>query len=301
VCTVAEFQAIVDDFRNRLESIAVYCESIGTIPIYVIPPGNDAGWDPSRSVLAAETPRAERDAFARDVMHARALEVKAPAEARQAYQELVKRHPEFAETHYRLARLLEKTGDWDEARHQYAQARESDGLPLRCPEPLRAAFREVAARHPSVLLVDGPKVLEANSRHGIIDGRFFHDAQHPNLRGYVALSEDLMKQLRERRAFSWPEGKPVPIVTTETCVRHFDIDATRWAEIAKRDFGFFRAAAYIRFDPRFRNERARDFLRAAALIRAGGAPAAAGLPGWPMPPPLSASHRIPQPSRRDPY
>ena len=52
VCTAAEFQAITDDFERRLESIAIYCESIGTLPIYVIPPGNDAGFDPSRSVLA---------------------------------------------------------------------------------------------------------------------------------------------------------------------------------------------------------------------------------------------------------
>ena len=92
---------------NRSPSIA---SRSGRCRSYVIPACNDAGWDPSRSVLAAETPRAERDAFAREVVHARALEAKDPAEARRIYRELVKRHPEFAETHYRLARLLEQTG-----------------------------------------------------------------------------------------------------------------------------------------------------------------------------------------------
>ncbi len=272
LCTVAEFQAVTDDFERRLESIARYCESIGTVPIYVIPPCNDAGWDPSRSVLAAETPRAERDEFAREVAHARALEPKAPDEARSIYRDLVKRHPEFAETHFRLAGLLEQSGEWDEARDHFVKARESDGMPLRCPEPLREMYRKVAARHSSIVLVDGPRVLETRSRHGIIDGYFFHDAQHPNLRGYAALAEDLMKQLSERRAFSWPEGKPVPVIDAEMCARHFGIDATRWAEIASRDFWFFRIAAYIRFDPQFRNERAREYLQAAAAIRAGRAP-----------------------------
>ena len=140
ICTRAESQAIEEDFRRRLESIAVFCESIGTLPIFVIPACNDAGWDPSRSVLAAETPRAERDAFAREVMHARALEAKDRSEAVRIYRDLVKRHPEFAETHYRLARLLEQTGDWDEARDHYVQARELDGMPLRCPEPLSASL-----------------------------------------------------------------------------------------------------------------------------------------------------------------
>ena len=66
VCTAAEFQAITDDFERRLESIAVYCESIATLPIYVIPPGNDAGWDPSRSVLPPDLRLgAKRDGFSR--------------------------------------------------------------------------------------------------------------------------------------------------------------------------------------------------------------------------------------------
>jgi tetratricopeptide (TPR) repeat protein len=300
VCTSAEFEAIADDFERRLEAIAGFCESIGIVPIYVIPPCNDAGWDPSRSVLAAETPRAERDTVAREVAHARALEAKDPAEARRIYHDLVKRHPEFAETHYRLARLLEQDGRWDEARDHYVKAREADGMPLRCPEPLRRVYREIAARHPSVLLVDGPKVLEARSRHGIVDDQFFHDAQHPNLQGYAALAEDLMIQLGERGAFSWPAGQPVPVVDPESCGRHFGIEAAHWAEVASREVRFFRAAAYIRYDPQFRNERASQYLRAAAAIRAGRAPADAGLPGWAMPPPLSSSHRIRHRKNRDP-
>ena len=262
-------KAIEEDFRRRLESIALFCESIGTLPIFVIPACNDAGWDPSRSVLAAATPRAERAAFAKEVAHARALEAKDRPEAVRIYRDLVKRHPEFAETHYRLARLLEQTAAWDEARDHYVQARELDGMPMRCPEPLRQAYRLVAAKHPSVVLVDGPRVLEAKSRHGFTDGHLFHDAQHPNLQGYVALAEDLMIQLRARDAFGWPDEKPVPPIDAEACARHFDLSAARWAEICKRDQGFFRASAYIRFDPEFRNERAAEYLRAADAIRAG--------------------------------
>jgi tetratricopeptide (TPR) repeat protein len=292
-CTLAESKAIEEDFERRLESIAVFCESINTLPIFVIPACDDAGWDPSRSVLAAETPRAERAAFAKEVMHARALETKDRSEAVRIYRELVKRHPEFAETHYRLARLLERTGTWDEAREHYVQARELDGLPLRCTERFRQAYRLVAARHPSVLLVDGPRVLEAKSRHGIINFRFFHDAQHPNLAGYIALAEDLMIQLRARHAFGWTDEKAVPAIDADACVRHFDLNAAKWAYVCKRDLGFFRASSYVRFDPDFRNERAVQYLRAGALIREGGSPADAGIPGWPMPPPPAKSHRIP--------
>jgi tetratricopeptide (TPR) repeat protein len=300
LCTDAEVKAMAEDFRQRLGSIARFCEALGTLPIFVIPPCNDAGWEPSRSFLEAATPRAERAAFAREVKNARALEVTDRTGALRTYRELVQRHPEFAETHYRLGRLLEQSGDWAEARDHYIQARELDGMPLRCPETLRQAYQIVAASHPSVLLVDGPKVLEARSRHGFTDGGLFHDAQHPNLEGYVALAENLMTQLRARSAFGWPDEKPVPMLDALSCARHFDLNAARWAEVCERDCGFFRAAAFIRFEPGFRIELSEQYRRAGDSIKKGNPPALAGIPGWPLPPAPANSHRILHGSRPEP-
>ena len=293
VCTAEEFEAILADFRRRWEAITAYCESIGTLPIFIITPSNDAGYDPSRSIVSPETPRKERTEFAEAVAHARALEAKDSAQAMQLDRKLIKVHPEFAETHYRLARLLEKTGQWREAKEHYMQARERDAMPMRCPERLRQVIRDVAARHPAILLVDGPKVLEAKSRHGILGENFFHDAQHPNLRGYVALAEDLLKQLGVRRAFGWPTETPVPVVDFEVCARHYGIGPERLMAICRREAWFFGATAYIRYDPTFRNERAAAYLRAAATIREGHNPADAGVPSWAMPKAPSSSHHIP--------
>ena len=85
----------------------------------------------------------------------------------------------------------------------------------------------------------------------------------------------------------------MPVIDPEVCLRHFEMTPARWREICKRDHGFFAASAYIRYDPQFRSELAMEYLHAAAAIREGRAPAVAGLPGWPIPPPPSASHRIP--------
>jgi hypothetical protein len=293
VCTQEEAETIRSDFLRRLEAIAAYCDTIGTLPVFVIPPSNDSGFDPTRSVLVCDIPKAARVTFARSVARARALEGKEPALALQLERELSERHPEFAELHFRLARLLEQAGLWDEARMHYAQARELDAMPLRCPEPLRQAFRQVASAHPSVLLVDGPRVFESQSAHGIVGDPFFHDAQHPNLRGYAILAEQILHQLAARRAFGWPEGVPAPLLDLEACARHFRIDAVRWEEVCRREAWFFEATAYIRFDPRFRTDRAKAYLRAAAAIHSGCDPAAALVPGWPLPPRPASSRRIP--------
>ena len=71
VCTAEESGAILADFRRRWEAITAYCESIGTLPIFIITPSNDAGYDPSRSILSPETPRKERADFAEAVKQAR--------------------------------------------------------------------------------------------------------------------------------------------------------------------------------------------------------------------------------------
>jgi hypothetical protein len=280
IVTSEERAAILAEFASRLEAIAAFCEGLGTLAIFVIPASNDGGYDPSRSVLPPETPRAERVAFAREVHRARALEESDPALALRLTRELAVRHPGFAETQYRLAVLLERAGEWDEARGHYVEARECDGMPLRCPEDFRRAYREAAARHPAVILVDGPKVLEAASVHGILDDRLFHDAQHPNMRGYAALGQDLLEQLRARRALGWPAGVATPSVDVDACASHFGIDAGRWREICRREAWFFDVTAYIRYDPAFRLARADDYRRAAEAIKAGHSPAEAGIPGF---------------------
>jgi hypothetical protein len=165
-------------------------------------------------------------------------------------------------------------------------------MPLRCPEAFRQVFREVAARHPAVLLVDGPRVLEAQSRHGILDDSFFHDAQHPNLRGYAALAEEILNQLGTRRAFGWPANQPVPVVDVQACIDHFQLDAARWIQICRREIWFYQSVAYIRYDPKFRNQHAAAYTRAAEALQAGWDPAEAEIPGWPLPPKPSSSHRI---------
>ena len=69
--TPAEFAANLADFRRRLEAITAYSERVGALPILVVPPANDAGFEPLRSFLPPETLRAEREAFARDFLAAR--------------------------------------------------------------------------------------------------------------------------------------------------------------------------------------------------------------------------------------
>src|SRR5262249_30739397 len=150
------------------------CERVGCVPVLVIPPGNEAGFEPNRSVLADTVANAERARVARAFASARAAEAPDPARALAGYPAILRPRPGFADAHLRAGRLLERAGQYPEANRHYLLARDHDGYPVRCPSPLQEAYRAVARRH-GCILVDGPAVLRRICPHGILDDHAFHD------------------------------------------------------------------------------------------------------------------------------
>ena len=277
--TPAEAEELRADFERRLEAIAVYCERIGSLPILVVPASNDAGFEPNRSVLAPNVPPSEHPTIARGFSLARGMETFSPAESERRYRAFLNRHPGFAEAHFRLARVLERFGNWDEARTEYRRARDLDAMPQRCPTAFQEAYHQVAARHRAVVLVDGPKVLEPIAPHGLFDDHLFHDAHHPTFLGYLALAQDLLNQLRARKAFGWPEGAPAPVIDPAECAAHFGMKAKQWAAVCEHEKNWFSYEAYLRFDPVERLKKCQRYAVAVPRIEAGSPPDEAGVPG----------------------
>ncbi len=174
VYTSTEYATLLVDFRRRLDLLVSYAERLGALPILISPPANDAGFEPNRSFLRAATPRREREAFGRDFLDAKRLEEDDPARAIAAYRSLLVRQPGFAETHYRLAQLLERQHAWQEAYEHYAQARDQNGYPMRMLTAFHDIYREIAARH-GCILIDGQAYFHAIGRHGQLDDSLFQD------------------------------------------------------------------------------------------------------------------------------
>jgi hypothetical protein len=279
--TPSESAAIVADFRRRLEAIVAYCERIGTVAVLVIPPGNEAGFEPNRSVLADTVSAAERAAVTRAFAAARAAEEADPAGALTDYRAILERHVGFAEAHLRAGRLLERAGKYSEANRHYVQARDCDGYPVRCPAPFQEAYRAVARRH-GCILIDGLAVLRRTCPHGILDDHAFHDGHHPALAGHVALAQAVLEALRQRGAVGWRHG-PRPIVDIAETASHFGIDAGKWVVVCARAATFYRDFAWTRYDRTERRFKQRLYEEAGRKIARGVPPEATGVPGLGVP------------------
>jgi hypothetical protein len=274
--TPAEYQQCLSDFQHRLTAIVADCTRQGTLPILIIPPANDAGYEPNRSVLPPSLSDSQRMAFEQRFLAACSAESDPPRAIAQ-YQTLLEEQPGFAESHYRLGRLLLDHGDRDAANTQFVLARDNDAYAIRCPTPFHNVYREVAASS-GALLIDGPAVLRAVNPHGVLDYNLFHDAHHPTFRGHVALAEALLRKLRNEGALGWTSG-PVPRVDREKCAQQFSIDGSAWHgaciwSIAALDYG-----AQQRFDGSNRRAWAREFERAAHAMAQGTAPEDTTVPG----------------------
>ncbi len=137
-CSAAEAEEIGRDFEARLEAITAYCEQIGSVPVLIIPPANEADYEPSRSTLPANVSQEERTMLEREWSAIRGGKATDALVTADRYRRILDRHPGFAEAHFCLARLLEAAGHRAAAAEHYLAALENDGLPVRCPARLRA-------------------------------------------------------------------------------------------------------------------------------------------------------------------
>jgi hypothetical protein len=293
VFTEAEFAEHRAGFRRRLEAIVSDCERLGALPVLVVPPGNDADFEPNRSYLEPGASREEREVFARMFLAVRGQEAADPAGCLARYAELLAHHPSFAEAHFRLARLLERAGRWQEAYEHYVAARDRDGYPIRSPIALQEAYREVARRHDS-LLIDGQELFHEAGEHGLLDDRLFHDAMHPSVLGHITLAQGVLRGLHARRAFGWPGDAP-PRLDPAECATHFGLDARAWQALCERGAMFYHGVASSRYDPSERSAKREAFRDAARKIAGGTPPEDVGLPNIGIRPLFSGTDRPSRP------
>jgi len=279
VYTPEQYAERLWEFRTRLGAIVSYFEWIGAQVVLVVPPGNDAGFEPNRSFLSSNTSRAQREAFASEFLAARRDETRNPVQAEKVYRRLLERQPRFAESHFRLARLLEQAGHWDEAFRHYVSARDLDGLPMRLPSDFQQAYKDVAARHPRAILVDGPAEFHARADHGLIDDVFFADGLHPSLNGYAVLAQAILTKLREQQVFGWSAEAPLPVETPLDCAKQFQMDAAKWQDVCGYSAWFYNRTAFIRHDPAERLAKAARYGKAARELEAGAPVDSVRIPG----------------------
>jgi tetratricopeptide (TPR) repeat protein len=251
-----------------LEAIVSYCDQIGALPILIVPPANEARYEPNRSTLPTWVSTVERQRLTSEFERARAGGSRDPEASAALYESILSRHPGFAEAHFRLAELLERQGRFQDAADHYLRALDEDGLPIRCPAPLRAAYVEVARRHPRAILIDGRQELRELSPNGLLGDEMIQDTHHPTFRGYLTLAGAVLRELAGRKCIEGLSTIDLPLDGRE-CARHFGMGPDPWATACDRTSTHYHRVAGYRYDPAARLRQSWRYAEAARQIRAG--------------------------------
>lgn len=274
--TPSEGVAVLDNFHKRLEAIVSYCEQIGALPVLIIEPGNEADFPPNRSVLPAYATEADRRWVESQYLAAKQAQSTGDQVAAAArFGEIVERQPRFAEGHFQLARVLENEGRYTEAREHYLQARDLDGMTLRCTSALQSAIRQVAARHRTAILIDGPAAVSAICPHQIVDDHAMQDAVHLSLRGMTATAQAVLRELRSRQALGWRRGD-APSLDVAGVAARFGVGLKEWQTVCGWGQGYYQWASGLRFDPSEHIIKARKFGECKKRLAEGTPPGAIG-------------------------
>ncbi len=277
-----EYATQLAEFKRRLDAMVTYVERAGALPVLIVPPANDAGYAPNRSFLPPSTSRGDRAAFESEFLEATKTEEQDLGASISRYRELIKSQPEFAESHYRLARLLERAGLSDEAYTHYVAARDFDGYPMRCLTAFQDAYREVAARH-GCPLIDGQAYFRRIGQRGQLGDDLFPDIMHPALRGQIALAQAVLRVLKAKGALGWPADTPVAPIDPAACVAHFGLDGKTWAHLCHWEKTFNERVLPLRYDRSQRLQKRAAAIRAMEQLSQGMAPESLGLPSVGVP------------------
>lgn len=89
LCSPSESAEVLADFAARLETLAGYYERMGILPILIIPPANEGGFEPSRSTVLATATQVERSRLVRQFEEARRAEAARPDVGLSLYRQIL--------------------------------------------------------------------------------------------------------------------------------------------------------------------------------------------------------------------
>lgn len=249
-----------DAWRHNVRRVVDMSRRSGLVPILATAASNLAGIDPR---LPDDDPPLAQTRL----LLARGEEL----ESKRRYDEALAYYAEQSALHPRLATYLKyRTGKCLEASGRYALARrayqevvdaEDAGSFGRAASRQNDFLRRLAAEE-SVPLADAVEIFARRSPHGIVGDGLFSDGQHPNLEGYLLLSDAYAQRLAE----TFHEPLRRSIAGPADALRAFHVSREDQGRAFVQSGAWFFAVAAQHGNPETRLAKALDrFQRAVAL------------------------------------
>lgn len=260
----------VERFYSHLEELALYCQQNKIQTVWFIPAAAEAGFEPNRSVLPADSSAKQQQKLIQLYEQARSAEQRGDHSfAKELYQSGIRDFPGFAEFHYRYGLCLLKMEEFTEAQRHFSLALEFDAYPVRMQAAYREAIQNVAEKY-SIATIDAASNLRSHTPHGILDRSVFLDDVHPNIKGISVLANSatqvLAGEFMKHLALTPSEWEPLSVQEIlTTCELTTENLAKSYARLAAG----LELRCFLRFDTEFRNQEVKRFQKISERLRTG--------------------------------
>ncbi|HVU23574.1 MAG TPA: hypothetical protein VHE13_05560 [Opitutus sp.] len=212
-------RTVYANFAANLADVVALARGAGAKVVLSTVAVNVRDCAPFVSLHGAGLTPARRDEWQEDsAAAARAAGLGDDARARTLLERAATLDPAYAETHYQLARLLDRNGDAAAARRQYLDALQWDALRFRADARINAIIRAAAgAGGAAVTLADAARALGSDAASTVAPAghRFFFEHVHLTWEGNYALARTLVPVAGA--ALFGDQTVPAPWLTPEGC------------------------------------------------------------------------------------
>jgi tetratricopeptide (TPR) repeat protein len=188
---------VIEHYRLSLKTMVRLCRDAGVPVVLVRLDANLRDCPPFKSEhkpgLSAEQELQWRDLF-ETATRTENSDLKRALELYRAAEKLDDRHARLS---FRIARVLDRLEQYDEARRYYIRAKELDICPLRILEEMADDVKKIA-EETDTPLVDAREMFRAQSPQGIPGNNLFMDHVHPTIGGHQQIAHGIVEALRKR-------------------------------------------------------------------------------------------------------
>ncbi len=191
---------VIQHYRYNLERMIQLAESHNAQTVFISPASNLRSSSPFKSSFQTSTSNEQRQQILRLLKEADELHVAGNFNAAiSLLKKAVRLDERYAETHYRLGRVLFDNGQKAPALSAFERARDEDICPLRILPPMSATLREVV-KEAGVPMVDFEALISRHCQqsygHSIPGFELFYDHVHPTIDAHKLLALELFEALQ---------------------------------------------------------------------------------------------------------
>jgi tetratricopeptide (TPR) repeat protein len=193
VVSMEKRKEILNSFNNTVQSTISYLRNNEVPMIISTEAGNYADFEPNRSVFTEDETKKEE--FKKNMDEGVENQSKGKIdEALINYEKALEIDNKFAETYYRLGQVYQKLGQNEKAWEAYSKAVDYDMMPIRATSFQNDFIRKLN-EDDNTKVIDTVSYLRENSKDTLIGNNFMADGHHPNLKGFLLISELYAKKI----------------------------------------------------------------------------------------------------------